>query len=49
MRPAPVVLFSYANPICRMGFDAFAARAADAEREVARGEAHVGIFGRTLG
>jgi tryptophan synthase alpha chain len=27
---APIVLFSYANPICRMGFEVFAARAAEA-------------------
>lgn len=27
---APVVLFSYANPLCRMGFETFAARAAEA-------------------
>jgi tryptophan synthase alpha chain len=27
---APIVLFSYANPVYRMGFDAFAARAASA-------------------
>ncbi|MEQ1871384.1 MAG: tryptophan synthase subunit alpha [Vicinamibacterales bacterium] len=27
---APIVLFSYANPICRLGFEGFAAAAADA-------------------
>ena len=27
---APIVLFSYANPICRLGFDAFARQAAEA-------------------
>jgi tryptophan synthase alpha chain len=27
---APIVIFSYANPICRMGVDAFARRASDA-------------------
>jgi tryptophan synthase alpha chain len=27
---SPIVLFSYANPICRMGFETFAARAASA-------------------